>query len=81
MLQYSCITSLSTLLRLPLPLFYLPEHVMDNKNMTLFVFYRYRGPMHAFSVIYQQRGFRGLWRGWAPNVQRAALVNMGGTVL
>lgn len=34
--------------------------------------------MHAFSVIYKQRGFRGLWKGWAPNVQRAALVNMGG---
>lgn len=24
---------------------------------------------------------RGLWRGWLPNVQRAALVNLGGMKL
>jgi len=50
---------------------------MDGKRMAEGLQPRYRGPSHAFRVIYQQRGFRGLWRGWAPNVQRAALVNMG----
>ena len=28
--------------------------------------------------IFAERGIRGLWRGWMPNVQRAALVNLGG---
>ncbi|XP_020625395.1 mitochondrial uncoupling protein 4-like [Orbicella faveolata] len=32
---------------------------------------------HAFSNIVNKHGVRGLWKGWAPNVQRAALVNMG----
>ncbi|XP_046862225.1 mitochondrial uncoupling protein 4-like isoform X2 [Xenia sp. Carnegie-2017] len=38
---------------------------------------RYRGTAHAFSSIVKQNGVRGLWRGWLPNVQRAALVNLG----
>ena len=33
---------------------------------------------HAYTTIVRQDGFRGLWKGWVPNVQRAALVNMGG---
>lgn len=28
--------------------------------------------------ILSEGGIRGLWAGWVPNVQRAALVNMGG---
>lgn len=32
---------------------------------------------HAFANIVNKHGVRGLWKGWAPNVQRAALVNMG----
>ncbi|KAJ8319475.1 hypothetical protein KUTeg_004566 [Tegillarca granosa] len=31
----------------------------------------------AFKMIVKESGFRGLYRGWVPNVQRAALVNMG----
>ncbi|XP_041363236.1 mitochondrial uncoupling protein 4-like [Gigantopelta aegis] len=31
----------------------------------------------AFRNIILEGGVRGLWRGWVPNVQRAALVNMG----
>ncbi|XP_067928148.1 mitochondrial uncoupling protein 4-like [Watersipora subatra] len=38
---------------------------------------RYKSPFHAFKSILKQRGALGLWRGWAPNVQRAALVNLG----
>lgn len=35
---------------------------------------------HAFRTIVTESGVRGLWRGWVPNVQRAALVNMGDLV-
>ncbi|XP_064620598.1 mitochondrial uncoupling protein 4-like isoform X2 [Lineus longissimus] len=38
---------------------------------------RVKGPWHAFSKILREGGVRGLWKGWVPNVQRAALVNMG----
>lgn len=38
---------------------------------------RVRGVYHAFVTIVSKGGFRGLWAGWVPNVQRAALVNMG----
>ncbi|XP_027644982.1 mitochondrial uncoupling protein 4 isoform X1 [Falco peregrinus] len=42
---------------------------------------RFRGVHHAFMKILSKGGIRGLWAGWLPNVQRAALVNMGGTYL
>ncbi|XP_044529625.1 mitochondrial uncoupling protein 4 [Gracilinanus agilis] len=38
---------------------------------------RYRGVHHAFLKILKEGGILGLWVGWVPNVQRAALVNMG----
>ncbi|KAL2306953.1 hypothetical protein Nmel_004902 [Mimus melanotis] len=38
---------------------------------------RFRGVHHAFLKILSEGGVRGLWTGWVPNVQRAALVNMG----
>ncbi|XP_070581109.1 mitochondrial uncoupling protein 4-like [Ptychodera flava] len=31
----------------------------------------------AFRLILKQGGVRALWKGWVPNVQRAALVNLG----
>ncbi|KAM4787048.1 mitochondrial uncoupling protein 4 isoform 2-T2 [Cyanocitta cristata] len=37
----------------------------------------FRGVHHAFLKILSEGGVRGLWAGWVPNVQRAALVNMG----
>ncbi|XP_006099767.1 mitochondrial uncoupling protein 4 isoform X3 [Myotis lucifugus] len=37
----------------------------------------FRGVHHAFAKILAEGGIRGLWAGWVPNVQRAALVNMG----
>lgn len=39
---------------------------------------RVKGTAHAFQKIMREGGIRGLWKGWVPNVQRAALVNMGG---
>ncbi|XP_033102584.1 mitochondrial uncoupling protein 4-like isoform X2 [Anneissia japonica] len=38
---------------------------------------RIKGTFHAFTRILKEGGIRGLWKGWVPNVQRAALVNMG----
>lgn len=38
---------------------------------------RVHGTWDALTKIYRAGGVRGLWKGWAPNVQRAAFVNMG----
>lgn len=38
---------------------------------------RYTGPLDALLKILHTEGFKGLWRGVVPNVQRAFLVNMG----
>ncbi|XP_023401015.1 mitochondrial uncoupling protein 4 isoform X3 [Loxodonta africana] len=41
---------------------------------------RFRGVHHAFAKILAEGGVRGLWAGWVPNIQRAALVNMGAQI-
>jgi solute carrier family 25 uncoupling protein 27 len=38
---------------------------------------RYRGVLHALRSIVAEQGGAGLWRGSAPAIQRAALVNLG----
>ncbi|XP_048453006.1 mitochondrial uncoupling protein 4 [Rhincodon typus] len=38
---------------------------------------RVHGVSHAFMKILSEGGIRGLWAGWVPNVQRAALVSLG----
>lgn len=38
---------------------------------------RYRSSLDAFRSIARAGGIRSLWAGWVPNVQRAALVNLG----
>lgn len=40
-------------------------------------FVRVRGTAHAFQKILKEGGVRGLWKGSIPNMQRAALVNLG----
>lgn len=40
--------------------------------------FRVKNTWHAFRKNLKQGGVRGLWRGCVPNVQRAALVNLGG---
>ena len=38
---------------------------------------RVHGTVDAFRSIFREGGIRRLWKGWAPNIQRAAMVNMG----
>jgi len=38
---------------------------------------RVEGAKDAFFKIVQAGGLKGLWKGWAPNVQRAVFVNLG----
>ena len=38
---------------------------------------RVRSVAQALVTIYKEGGVRGLWKGWVPNVQRGALVNLG----
>lgn len=38
---------------------------------------RYSGTVDAFRTIAKQGGIKGLWKGWVPNCQRAALVQLG----
>ncbi|XP_063716018.1 mitochondrial uncoupling protein 4-like [Symsagittifera roscoffensis] len=38
---------------------------------------RFRNSLHAMRVLLSEGGVLGLWRGWLPNCQRAALVNLG----
>ena len=37
----------------------------------------YTGTINCFYSMYNKLGFIGMWRGWFPNVQRAALVQLG----
>ena len=37
---------------------------------------RVHNARHAFTKILKEGGIKGLWKGWAPNVQRAAFVNL-----
>lgn len=38
---------------------------------------RVKNALDAFQKIVKKGGVHGLWKGWVPNVQRAALVNLG----
>ena len=40
--------------------------------------YRYKGAADVFRSIVAKDGILGLWKGWAPNCQRAAIVCLGG---
>ncbi|KAM3726711.1 Mitochondrial uncoupling protein [Dirofilaria immitis] len=37
---------------------------------------RFRNSYYVFIALYKSNGFMGLWTGWLPNTQRAALLNM-----
>jgi solute carrier family 25 uncoupling protein 27 len=37
---------------------------------------RFKSTWHACSTLYRLNGLKGLWIGWIPNCQRAALLNM-----
>lgn len=60
---------------------YLPTIPTNNYNYSIIicrVLNRIKSMNQAFKEIYQQSGVRGLWRGCVVNVQRAALVSLGG---
>lgn len=46
--------------------------------MLIILFDRVKSTLHAFQKIRAESGVLGLWKGWLPNVQRAAIVNLGG---
>lgn len=50
---------------------------MEGKRRLLGLEPRVNNASHAFLKIFKEGGVRGLWKGWAPNVQRAAFVNLG----
>lgn len=50
---------------------------MEGKRRLLGLEPRVHSTAHAFKEIVRRGGFRGLWKGSVPNVQRAALVNLG----
>eukprot|EP00048_Salpingoeca_helianthica_P018489 m.242123 g.242123 ORF g.242123 m.242123 type:complete len:303 (-) comp25228_c0_seq1:54-962(-) len=50
---------------------------MEGKRMLQGHAPRYTGTWQAFRAIAVEAGIRGLWRGAVPNMQRAALVNLG----
>lgn len=38
---------------------------------------KFKGTISAFTMLHKEAGIRGMWRGWVPNCQRAALVQLG----
>lgn len=50
---------------------------MEGKRKLMGLEPRVLNAAHAFKEIVRRGGFRGLWKGSVPNVQRAALVNLG----
>ena len=50
---------------------------MEGKRRLIGEAPRVHGAAHAFKEILRKGGIKGLWKGSIPNVQRAALVNLG----
>lgn len=50
---------------------------LDGKRVAQGLKPKFRGVFHAFATVYKEGGVRGMWRGWVPTVQRAALVQLG----
>ncbi|XP_017324413.1 mitochondrial uncoupling protein 4 isoform X4 [Ictalurus punctatus] len=55
----------------------LRDFVLGKSEDGSFPLCRVHGVIHGFVKIAKEGGIRGLWAGWVPNVQRAALVNLG----
>ena len=47
-------------------------------NDNVHTMYRYRGGVDVLRSIVAKDGVLGLWKGWVPNCQRAAVVCLGG---
>ncbi|CAB0013909.1 unnamed protein product [Nesidiocoris tenuis] len=53
------------------------EQSIANVDRILTCVFRVKNANHAFLKIYREGGVRALWKGAIPNMQRAALVNLG----
>lgn len=51
--------------------------ILSNSFFVYLTICRVHSTYHAFTKILKENGVRGLWKGSIPNVQRAALVNLG----
>ena len=49
--------------------------------MFFFLSARYNGAVDVVKTIIARDGVLGLWKGWLPNCQRAAIVCLGGDCL
>lgn len=49
----------------------------DGKRIARGLPRRFNGAVDAARQLYAENGVRGMWRGWLPNSQRAALVQLG----
>lgn len=58
--------------------YYAPVYAKTAIDVSFLYLWRVKNTAAAFKMIVKESGLRGLYRGWVPNVQRAALVNMGG---
>lgn len=54
---------------------------MEGKRRLMGMKPRVEGSIHAFKEIIKRGGIKGLWKGSIPNVQRAALVNLGNNII
>jgi len=50
---------------------------LDGKRIAAGAKPKFTGFFNALATIYKQGGVKGMWRGWVPTVQRAALVQLG----
>jgi solute carrier family 25 uncoupling protein 27 len=49
----------------------------DGKRVAAGLPPQFRGTLDAFRQLHAENGLRGMWKGWVPNCQRAALVQLG----
>ena len=49
----------------------------DGKRVARGLAPRFAGTADAARQLFAENGVRGMWRGWLPNCQRAALVQLG----
>lgn len=54
------------------------HYIIILSSLYIIIYCRYKGTWNAFYSILKSEGITGLWRGWYPNCQRAAVACLGG---